>query len=365
MAAMSFLGRTLLFLALFLAIVSHALPTSDLDERQWDWGMFGEEAEEAEEAEIGEFGGITLPAAAPAAEAAPEAVAAGPRIYFLSQSKGAIISMGPNGESPKTILSGLRNGPDGIAVDKAAGYIYFTNMTPGSVHRVNLDGSNQKVIVPTGVFRVGKQLILVTEGGVKKLYWADREGMKVMRANVDGTGVEVVVDTSKVACTGSQCKYAVGVAVDTTNGYVYWTQKGAGMTGSIHRVKTTMPAGMTAATRTDIQSILQKLPEPIDLRWVDGFGLYWTDRGSGPTGNTVNVMPMTAEVQAGKAQFPAQGQILARGLAEGIGIAIDTVTSSMWFTDLGGNVYHSKLDGTGKKVIASRQGILTGTDYAA
>jgi hypothetical protein len=57
-------------------------------------------------------------------------------------------------------------------------------------------------------------------------------------------------------------------------------------------------------------------------------------------------------------------QILVSGLHEGIGIALDLKGGRMFFTDLGGNVYSAKLDGTDKKVLLTGQGPLTGIAYA-
>jgi sugar lactone lactonase YvrE len=288
----------------------------------------------------------------------------GPRLYFLAQGRdGRIASMSPTGGESITVVGGLTHTPDGIAVDKETGYIYFSNMRPGSVQRVKMDGTGLTTLIPENKFKVGKQLVLVVEDGKKKLYWCDREGQKVWRANVDGSGLEVVVDTSRDTCTGSECKNAVGVAVDIKNGWVYWTQKGSGGTGTIRRVPSKMKPGETALTRTDVQVILKNLPEPIDLRWVDGFGLYWTDRGHQTGGNSVNRMQMSAETMAGVARFPALGKPLVTGLKEGIGIAVDTVSQKMWFTDLGGHVYSANLDGSNQRTIASDQGVLVGIDY--
>jgi sugar lactone lactonase YvrE len=290
-------------------------------------------------------------------------VPAGPRLYFLTQGmSGKIISISPKGGELTTVLSGLTNTPDGIAVDKEAGFIYFSNMRPGSVERVRIDGTGRTTLI-SGKFRVGKQLVLVVEDGTKRLYWCDREGQKVLRSNIDGSHMEVIVDTSRDICTARECKYAVGVAVDTKNGWVYWTQKGAGGSGSIHRVPTKMKAGETASTRTDNQVILKNLPEPIDLRWVDDFGLYWTDRGHQAGGNSVNRMQMSPDTMAGVARFPALGRPLITGLTEGIGIAVDTVGKKMYYTDLGGHVYSANLDGSGSRTLATGQGIVVGIDY--
>jgi hypothetical protein len=52
---------------------------------------------------------------------------------------------------------------------------------------------------------------------------------------------------------------------------------------------TLIPAGETAATRSDIELFFDGLPEPIDLE-LDRKNrfLYWIDRGDPPRGNTVN-----------------------------------------------------------------------------
>jgi len=47
------------------------------------------------------------------------------------------------------------------------------------------DGKNVTSIVPSGATWTPKQLQLDAKN--RKLYWSDREGMRVMRANLDGS----------------------------------------------------------------------------------------------------------------------------------------------------------------------------------
>ncbi len=56
-------------------------------------------------------------------------------------------------------------------------------------------------------------------------------------------------------------------------------------------------------------------------------------------------------------------EILVSGLQEGIGIALDVHGGRMFFTDLGGNVYSARMDGSGKKVLLAGVGSLTGIAY--
>jgi hypothetical protein len=49
---------------------------------------------------------------------------------------------------------------------------------------------------------------------------------------------------------------------------------------------------------------------------------------------------------------------------EGIGIALDFKGGRMFITDLAGNIFHAKLDGSEKKPLLVAQGNLTGIAYA-
>src|SRR4029077_20330247 len=152
------------------------------------------------------------------------------RLFFLEASGRRIHTANADGSDRKVIVTGGRV-PDGIVVDVEAGHIYWTNMgvptkNDGSIERADLDGRNRKTIVPEGGTFTAKQLHLEKKAG--KLYWCDREGMRVMRCNLDGSNIETLVDTSRGdARPGTdQTKWCVGIAVDPDRGQIYWTQKG-------------------------------------------------------------------------------------------------------------------------------------------
>src|SRR5262245_6348419 len=119
------------------------------------------------------------------------------RLFVLDLSGGRVFSINPDGSGKKTLVTGCRF-PDGIAVDAEAGHIYWTNMgvpsrDDGSIERADLDGGNRRIIVPEGGTFTPKQMTLDRKN--RKLYWCDREGMRVMRANLDGSNIEVLVQT--------------------------------------------------------------------------------------------------------------------------------------------------------------------------
>jgi DNA-binding beta-propeller fold protein YncE len=288
------------------------------------------------------------------------------RLFALEVSGGRIHSMCPDGSDRKVIVTDCHL-PDGIAVDVAAGHIYWTNMGPspstndGSIERADIDGKNRKVIVPPGGTFTPKQIQLDKKHG--KLYWCDREGMRVMRAKLDGSNIETLIDTSQgdPRPGAYPAKWCVGIAIDPAAGKLYWSQKGDDNAGEgrILRANIDIPKGQTPSNRTDIELLYDKLPEPIDLDLDPGSRLlYWTDRGDPPRGNTVNRAPLDAP-HGGR----PQPEIVFSHLMEGIGLALDPKHGRMFITDFAGSVYSANLDGSEAKTLLIAEGNLTGIAY--
>jgi hypothetical protein len=283
------------------------------------------------------------------------------RLFLLELSGDRIHSMNPDGSDRKTIVTDCRF-PDGIVVDAQAGHIYWTNMgipnlDDGSIERADLDGKNRKVIVSQGVTHTPKQLHLDKENG--KLYWGDREGMRVMRANLDGSQVEMLVQTGRGdKDRRDQTRWCVGITIDPKFGKIYWTQKGPtkGGLGRICRANINVPEGESPSNRSDIEVLFDRLPEPVDLELdLKSRVLYWTDRGDPPRGNTVNRVSIDGK---------AKPEILIMHLMEGIGIALDLPGNRMFVTDFAGSVYSADLDGKNERNFLYAQGNLTGIAYA-
>jgi sugar lactone lactonase YvrE len=287
------------------------------------------------------------------------------QIFFLDISGGRIVTANSDGSEATTIVTGCK-GPDGIAIDLARGHMYWTNMgknvseNSGSIERADLDGGNRRVIVPEGGTFTPKQLQLDVPN--RKLYWCDREGMRVMRANFDGSHVETLLETGRSDADRKVISnWCVGIALDLERKHLYWSQKGADNAGEgrIFRAGLELPHGDTPSTRSDVEVLFDNLPEPIDLDLDLRNGLlYWTDRGDPPNGNSVSRAPIPQK--SGKGQKP---QLLVTHLMEGIGLALDLERKRMFATDLGGSVYSMSLDGSNKRVILSAQGNLTGIAY--
>ncbi|GAA5051152.1 hypothetical protein [Nocardia callitridis] len=267
------------------------------------------------------------------------------QLLVLHPGRKQIIAMSTDGADIRVFLDGTDQVPDGIAVDQARGHLYWTNMgvpdrpggdgyytRNGSLERVDLDGTGRRTILPSGAFTTGKQL--TADFATGSLYWCDREGMRVLRADLDGSRLEPLVVTATGDCAAQVIEnHCVGIAVDPVARQLYWTQKGAPKAGRgrILRAGLDIPVGQSATDRKDIEILWADLPEPIDLELApDASTLTWTDRGAEPEGNTLN----RGRIHPGS----TTPEILATGFRETIGLT--TVDQRTYYvTDLHGGVY--------------------------
>ena len=291
-----------------------------------------------------------------------------PVLYYLGQAKvyridpevgtsETLVDRGPaDGSRPQGIIH------DGIGVHAGTGQIFWTDMgrpdeRDGAIFRCERDGSGLTMIVAPGDAFTPKQMKIDEASG--KIYWSDREGMAVKRCNLDGTDIETLVVTGNpVIDKGDETRWCVGLALDPARGHVYWTQKGGdnASQGVIRRIGIDMPRGSTANNRRDMITLFSRLPEPIDLDLdLSKRTLYWTDRGD----NTISHAPMDPPAKFDPA-VRIDRTIVLRGLNEAIGVALDLPRKRMAFTSLGGEIGVAALDGTGRRMLASAHGMLTG-----
>jgi 3-hydroxyacyl-CoA dehydrogenase len=302
---------------------------------------------------------------------------AAPRLYFLdigigsnvtdlrnAMTSGKIMTASADGSNVRELVGG-QSMPDGIDVSISAGKLFWTNMgkspskNNGSVMASNLDGTNVQTIIPEGQVHTPKQIKIDHEN--KKLYFCDREGLRIHRCDFDGSNHEVIVQTGDFSTseTQDQTKWCVGIAVDPQAGKFYWSQKGPskGGQGRIFHANINLPDGETASSRSDTELLFDNLPEPIDLEFEsESQMLYWTDRGEYPLGNTLNA----ANVGEGKAEY----KTLARHFHEAIGLKIDAVNQHIYLTDLGGTVYRMGMDGGDKRKIYETDSAYSGIALA-
>jgi hypothetical protein len=231
----------------------------------------------------------------------------------------------------------------------------------GTVQSCKLDGSDVQVVIPEGKVHTPKQIII--DQTSDKLYFCDREGLRVMRCNLDGSEHEILVQTGDFkndADASDQLKWPVGISINNAEGKFYWTQKGLskGNKGRIFRASINLPKDETAANRSDIELLLSDLPEPIDLEIdEESQTLFWTDRGDPPFGNSLNSIKLQGLASIKSDDKNPSYDILARQFHEAIGLKLDRVNQHIYTTDLGGSLYRVGMDGKNRKKIYDEEDV--------
>ncbi|KAI0404245.1 3-hydroxyacyl-CoA dehydrogenase [Xylaria palmicola] len=239
----------------------------------------------------------------------------------------------------------------------------------GAVFSCDLGGSARRTILPPGAVHTPKQLIV--DDLSSKLYMSDREGMRVLRCNLDGSDLEVLIKTgdfNRVEERSDQTRWCIGICLSNSTGKMYWTQKGPskGNRGRIFRANINLSPGEDAESRTDIECVLHNLPEPIDLAIDEKDSkLFWTDRGEFPVGNSINVVSLDqlrpVEHDDSPPSWPGRDyELLIRNLHEPVGIKLDFYNKHIYATNLGGTICRFDFDGGNKKILYENQGSFAG-----
>ncbi len=79
-----------------------------------------------------------------------------------------------------------------LALDLAAGKIYWTDFNKQEIGRANLDGSDREIPGPIADLP-SRPIGITMSSELSKVYWTLESGT-VQRANLDGTGVETILD---------------------------------------------------------------------------------------------------------------------------------------------------------------------------
>lgn len=117
--------------------------------------------------------------------------------------------------------------PEGVAFDETHRRLYWVEAAHvgARILRSNVDGSGVEAVVTGGsAFRA-----VAIDEAAGKLYWTSSnqaEGARIRRANLDGTNVQVLLE---LGTTGANPR---GIALDPAAGRMYWADLGL---GSIHR----------------------------------------------------------------------------------------------------------------------------------
>uniref|UniRef100_A0A9J8ABN9 Low density lipoprotein receptor-related protein 2a n=1 Tax=Cyprinus carpio carpio TaxID=630221 RepID=A0A9J8ABN9_CYPCA len=176
-------------------------------------------------------------------------------------SQNGIHRIKPDGSGFQSIVtSGIgRNGIRGIAVDWAAGNLYFTNafLTETYIEVLRLNTTFRRVLLKT---QVDMPRHIVVDPMNRYLFWADYgQTPKIERAFLDGSNRTVLVSSGIVTPRG--------LALDHRDGYIYWVDDSLDM---IARVR---PEG----GETTVVRYGSRYPTPYGVTVFEG-NVIWVDR---------------------------------------------------------------------------------------
>ncbi|GAA6077980.1 low-density lipoprotein receptor-related protein 2a isoform X1 [Tachysurus ichikawai] len=176
-------------------------------------------------------------------------------------SQNGIRRIKPDGSGFRSIVtSGIgRNGIRGIAVDWAAGNLYFTNafLTETYIEVVRLNTTFRRVLLKT---QVDMPRHIVVDPKNRFLFWADYgQNPKIERAFLDGTNRTVLVTSGIITPRG--------LALDHRNGYIYWVDDSLDM---IARV-------LQNGGETQIVRYGSRYPTPYGITVFEN-NIIWVDR---------------------------------------------------------------------------------------
>ncbi len=284
------------------------------------------------------------------------------RIIVLEPGASRIFTCDGNAENIEILRDDAAKFPDGILIDPETREIYGTEMGKvdpddgtayghdGEIWRLDHDGGNPMRLIGDGVLRTPKQI--TADFGARKLYWCDREGMRVMRSDFDGAHVETLVETGRIPDDETdQARWCVGIALDPERRQFYWTQKGHPDSGEgrICRAGYDLPQGQTPGNRSDIEVLFENLPEPIDLELdLDHGALWWTDRGDLEGGNSV----CRAGIDANRV-VSRDHEVVLKNVDETIGMIIYHDEGYIFTTSYTGELYRARIDGSERTQIGS------------
>jgi DNA-binding beta-propeller fold protein YncE len=107
------------------------------------------------------------------------------------------------------------NGPIGVAIDTAAGRIYWGNHNANKISFANLDGSGGGDLA-TGAATVAEPFGVAIDPTAGRIYWANAGANKLSFAKLDGTG------GADISTGGVAVNHPIGLAVDPAAGRIYW-----------------------------------------------------------------------------------------------------------------------------------------------
>jgi hypothetical protein len=285
-------------------------------------------------AQVAIAGLCALAALAVGASLAPRARAAN-RIYWANYDGESLAywNLDGSGGGGLDTRGATVDGPMGIALNPAHGQIYWANwgsdVSPGTTISVaNLDGSGEASTVPINPSFVNEPHGLAIDPAAGKLYWPNFADSTIGFANLDGSGAGDL-QTGTATVSGPR-----GVAIDPASQRIYWANYGPGGMG------TTISWASLANNNTGTN--LMTIPATVD--GPEGVALdppnnriYWGNYGFGQDGDTISYANLDGTGNAHNLPTPG---VAPRGVH---GVALDPIAGRVYWANYAPGFGNGKL----------------------
>jgi hypothetical protein len=225
------------------------------------------------------------------------------------------------------------DGPMGIALNPAHGQIYWANwgseVSPGKTIGVaNLDGSGEASTVPINPSFVNGPHGLAIDPAAGKLYWPNFADNTIGFASVDGSGAGHL-QTGAATVSGPR-----GVAIDPASQRIYWANYGPGGMGTT----------ISWASLTNDNTGANLMTVPATVEGPEGVALdppnnriYWGNYGPSQDGDTISYANLDGTGNAHNLPTPG---VTPHGVH---GVALDPIAGRVYWANYAPGFGNGKL----------------------
>ena len=198
------------------------------------------------------------------------------------------------------------------------GKVYWTEL--GKIRRANLDGTGAEVLV-SGLSEPGSIALDLTAG---KMYWTDDRAKKIQRANLNGAGVQTLLTSAH------GLEDPVGIALDASAGKMYWIDR------SKKIIQSADLNGDRVRTLINLGSNSHPYQLAVDVRSKK---IYWNDREA-------------KKIRRANLDGTKVEDVITSAVGDPMGIVLDAGESRIYWTAREeGKIRSAKLDRSDAKVL--------------
>lgn len=191
-----------------------------------------------------------------------------------SADDGSILRSDLDGKNVTTIVkSGGTYTPKQLKIDVMHGKLYWSDREGMRVMRANLDGSSVETLVQTGQTQADRNdasrwcVGIAVDPAAGKLYWTQKGGDNahvgtIKRAGLDLPAGQDAASRKDVEVLFAKLPEPIDLDLDLDKHQIYWTDRGD---NTVSRAPLDLPAGMDPSERSDREILVRGLSEAIGL----------------------------------------------------------------------------------------------------